>query len=102
MKTPKPRCRWTRKTPDGTPGIMGPLEELRTGRVTATQGDSSVDWNVGTPLFHQGKWVAYVLLYIKTQDAGSWWTDNWRLDCNLPHDEKGANERPRPQEIKQA
>ena len=92
----KARCRWTRQTPDGEWGIMGPLEELRQGRVAAVQGDESVEWWVGTPIRHKNKWVAYVILYPEVQDGGSWLISNWSLDTRLPYFLPAANTRPRP------
>lgn len=90
----KVSCRWTRQTPDGGWGIMGPLDELRQGRVAAVQGKDSVEWWVGTPVRHKNKWIAYVILYPEIQDGGSWLISNWRLDKQLPHHEVSANVRP--------
>ena len=52
--------------------------------------------NVGTPMEHDGKWYAHVLVNIKLEAGGSWWPPNWRLDTDLPKEESAANSKPSP------
>lgn len=72
-------CKWTRKTPDGTPGLRGPLEELRKGAVQTRESGGLVTWFVGTPVFCYGQWVAYVIVDPQSAAGGSWLPSNWRL-----------------------
>lgn len=77
-------CRWTRKTPDGTPAIRGALEELRKGVVQTREAGGLVTWFVGTPIFCYGHWIAHVIVDPQTAAGGSWLPGNWSLITGIP------------------
>lgn len=89
-------CTWSRETRDGSIALTGSLEDLRTGCVLILRDGVVVRLNVGTPIEHEGKWYAHVLVNIKREAGGSWWPPNWRLDTDLPKEEPAANSKPSP------
>jgi len=87
-------CRWSQNNPEGVWAVEGPEEELRKGSVILPNSEGKpITVVLGTPIAYRGIWYANFIRYPKHQDGGSWWTENWRVDKNLPSltDEQAAN-----------